>query len=293
MKTPRNEHSASPRCTHDSRTDAKTAQAFRSLCAVSLYVNLLKYYSRWSLDFDIMIDMKDSWKNNPDFDQNKIELVPVDWIWKYRGENPSKLIALENGDVDLDGLWEDIEINGLLVPLIIRVGTKNKKFRLEAGNHVIQLFKKHNITEVPVTVQLRNICGPEAVDVMTEATHNFDWGDEVSMPAITTEYMKPSEIFPSLGNLIYNTNMYFKSKKTSLIILGITSLALSRTMFVFFNDPEGPNLLVVIVMAAILYFLSLAVYLYYSRTKPIGLKRLLLAILIQIIIATIFYFCLN
>ena len=87
--------------------------------------------------------------------------------------------------------------------------------------------------------------------------------------------------------------MYFKSKKTSLIILGITSLALSRTMFVFFNDPEGPNLLVVIVMAAILYFLSLAVYLYYSRTKPIGLKRLLLAILIQIIIATIFYFCLN
>jgi hypothetical protein len=47
--------------------------------------------------------------------------------------------------------------------------------------------------------------------------------------------------------------MYFKSKKTSLLILGITSIICSRTMFVFFDDPEGPNLLIVFVAALVLY----------------------------------------
>jgi hypothetical protein len=67
----------------------------------------------------------------------------------------------------------------------------------------------------------------------------------------------------------------------------------SRVMFLFFNDPEGPNLLVVMGMAVIIYFLSLAVYLFYPSTKLTGLKRLLLVIFVQIIIVTGFYFCLN
>lgn len=82
--------------------------------------------------------------------------------------------------------------------------------------------------------------------------------------------------------------MYFKSKKTSLLILGITSIVCSRVMFLFFNDPEGPNLLVVIGVAMVVYFLSLAAYLFNSSS----LKKLLLAIFIQIIIVTGFYFCL-
>ena len=86
--------------------------------------------------------------------------------------------------------------------------------------------------------------------------------------------------------------MYFKSKKISLIILGITSLLLSRLMFFFFNDSEGPNLVVVIGMAMIVYFLSLALYLLKPLTI-IGIKRLLLAIFIQIIVVTIFFFCLR
>lgn len=96
--------------------------------------------------------------------------------------------------------------------------------------------------------------------------------------------------------------MYFKSKKTSLLILGTTSIACSRIMFLFFNDPEGPNLLVVMGMAVIIYFLSLVIYLFnpsknifqhLSFVSLTGLKRLLLVIFIQIIIATGFYFCLN
>lgn len=77
--------------------------------------------------------------------------------------------------------------------------------------------------------------------------------------------------------------MYFKSKKTSLLILGITSIACSRAMFLFFNDPEGPNLLIVVGFAAVVYSLSLVAYL----LNLSGLKRFLLAIFIQIIIVTL------
>lgn len=143
--------------------------------------------------------MKEAWRENKDFDQSKIELLPIEWVWQWRGTNPSKMIDLDGESVDLDGLWEKIKINGILVPLIIRVGMENKKFRLETGNHMIQVLKQYGIEKVPVTVQVRDICGPEAVDVMTEATHNFDWGDEVVISERTSEYMKPSEVFRSFS----------------------------------------------------------------------------------------------
>lgn len=98
----------------------------------------------------------------------------------------------------------------------------------------------------------------------------------------------------SNGLVYVTTDMYFKSKKISLLILGVTSAVCSRAMFFFFNDPEGPNLLVVTGMAAIIYFLSLAVYVFYPSTLPFtGLKRLLVTVFIQIVIATGFYFCLS
>ncbi len=81
------------------------------------------------------------------------------------------------------------------------------------------------------------------------------------------------------------------SKRTSLIILGITAVLCSRVMFAFFNDPEGPNLLVVVVMAAVIYLPSLASYLYYSSAT--GTKKLLLAICLQIVIVTGLYLLLN
>lgn len=96
--------------------------------------------------------------------------------------------------------------------------------------------------------------------------------------------------------------MYFKSKVISLSILGITSHICSRTLFFFFDDPEGPNLLVVTVMAAVIYFLSLPAYLFNPSTKNIpyyylflslaGFNRLLFVVFVQIVITTIFYFCL-
>jgi hypothetical protein len=80
--------------------------------------------------------------------------------------------------------------------------------------------------------------------------------------------------------------MYFTPKKISFLVLGLTAIVFSRVMFVFFNDPEGPNLLVVMGAAAIVYFLSLAAYAYIPSTN---LKRLLLVIFLQIVLVAGLY----
>lgn len=86
-------------------------------------------------------------------------------------------------------------------------------------------------------------------------------------------------------------------------MLGVTAVVCSRTMFIYFDDPEGPNLLVVMVAAAIIYFLSLAAYLFnpvakntlqdLSLSTSIGFKSFIFVLIIQIIITTAFYFCLG
>lgn len=97
--------------------------------------------------------------------------------------------------------------------------------------------------------------------------------------------------------------MHRTVKKTLLLVLGITSVACSKIMFLFFDDPEGSNLLVVILMAATIYFVSLALYLYNPVTKNLlqsfslnsltGLRKVLIVLCIQILLTTIFYFCLR
>jgi hypothetical protein len=84
--------------------------------------------------------------------------------------------------------------------------------------------------------------------------------------------------------------MSLKSKNVSLLILGLTSMVCSQGFFALVNDPEGPNLLVVIGITAIVFGLSLAVYIFYPSSKLIGLKRLLVAIFVQIMIVTGIYF---
>ncbi len=79
-------------------------------------------------------------------------------------------------------------------------------------------------------------------------------------------------------------------KKTSLLILVITSLTFSRLMFAFFNDPEGPNLLIVAVTALIVFLLSLGVCSFIPSVT--GRNKVLLAICIQIVIVIGLYFCL-
>jgi hypothetical protein len=146
-----------------------------------------------------ILDIKPLWKKHPLYSEGKIELIPTDWVWKYWGSDVSPGGALIDGtQVSMEEMWENILEEGLYNPLIMRVGIKNRKMRLEAGNHRIQMFHKHKVELVPVTVQLREECGPHVEDTMTDATLNFDANDELLISDIPSEYMKPSEVFKSL-----------------------------------------------------------------------------------------------
>jgi len=94
-------------------------------------------------------------------------------------------------------------------------------------------------------------------------------------------------IFIEMSNS--TSNLYFKSKKTSLIILAVMALFCSRMLFFFFDDPEGPNLLIVAVLALLIYFFSFAVYLF-TPSKIRGIKRLLMVICSQILLVIGLYF---
>ncbi|MCF7865343.1 MAG: hypothetical protein K9M11_02450 [Candidatus Pacebacteria bacterium] len=148
--------------------------------------------------------IKELWKNTELYMHGKIELIPTEWVWKYRGADVLPVTDLMNGEVvDLDTLWKNICDEGLHEPFIMRIGIKNRKFRLESGNHRIQLFHKHGIKMIPVTVQVREECGPHVKDVMTRAHHNFDFGEEVLVLEDNVneldKYIVPSEVFKSLS----------------------------------------------------------------------------------------------
>ena len=85
--------------------------------------------------------------------------------------------------------------------------------------------------------------------------------------------------------------MHYKSKKITLLILGLTSLVLSRTAFAILNDPEGPNLLVVFVLALVIYCSSLAVYFFIIPKNLEGLKRLSTMFCAQVLIVAVLYVC--
>lgn len=76
--------------------------------------------------------------------------------------------------------------------------------------------------------------------------------------------------------------MNINTKKTALIILGITSLIGSKVFFLSVNDPEGPNLVVMLAAALFIYALSAAVYTYGPALK--GAQRLAVAIVAQVLI---------
>ncbi len=86
--------------------------------------------------------------------------------------------------------------------------------------------------------------------------------------------------------------MYFRSKKISLIVLGVTAIICSRMLFFFFNDTDGPNLLMVTGLAIAVYFLSLAAYLF-GASQMKGLRRLSVVICIQVLSVIGLYFCMK
>lgn len=72
-----------------------------------------------------------------------VEMVTTEWVYKYRGSDVTPQAELADGTpADMETMWKNILEEGLSKPLIMRVGILNKKFRLEAGNHRIQMFHK-------------------------------------------------------------------------------------------------------------------------------------------------------
>ena len=63
----------------------------------------------------------------------------------------------------------------------------------------------------------------------------------------------------------YTSHMKHKLKKSTLLVLGVVSLILSRLFFVFVNDPEGPNLLIVVALAVLIYAVLIMVYKGFSK----------------------------
>lgn len=149
------------------------------------------------------MEILSKWKDHPLTKQEVVELIPTNWLFKIYGTDVTPQTNLMDGTlVDLETLWNNILEEGLHNPLIIRVGRVNKKFRLESGNHRIQVFKKHGVEHVPATVQIQDECGPHVQNVMTDASHNFDFGGDVDVTSLKNGHMKPSSVFRSLHNQI-------------------------------------------------------------------------------------------
>ncbi len=143
------------------------------------------------------------WKTHPLTLAGHVELVPTAWLYKYRGSDVTLGVDLLDGTiVDMEKLWQNIQQDGLYDPVIIRVGKENKKFRLESGNHRIQVFKKYGVEFTPATVQVQDICGPEVENVMTDATHNFDFTNDMYTVTFEIGYTKPSAVFKNLTSQV-------------------------------------------------------------------------------------------
>ena len=75
--------------------------------------------------------------------------------------------------------------------------------------------------------------------------------------------------------------------KTPLVLMLVTAFTCARTLFFLFHDPEGPNLLIVTVLALILYGASFLAWNFIPATT--ASKKLLFAVCAQLVIVTGLY----
>lgn len=83
--------------------------------------------------------------------------------------------------------------------------------------------------------------------------------------------------------------MNLQSKRISLLILGVTAALCSRALFFFFNDTEGPNLLIVGGLALAIFFLSFVIYVFVP-SKMKELTKLSVVVCVQILTVIGLYF---
>jgi hypothetical protein len=99
----------------------------------------------------------DRWKYHPWNNEKKVFLLPVGFIKKYSNPLPTDTTDLLNGDIVKQELvWENILNEGMVEPLLMIIGIKNKTLRLESGNHRINLAINDNVTHLPVAFFVSN-----------------------------------------------------------------------------------------------------------------------------------------
>lgn len=139
---------------------------------------------------------KEPWKKHPLNTQGKVGLMPTDVVYTFRGTDVSPTTSLATGEqVDLEHLWAHLVTEGLQEPLIVRVGRNNQSFRLEAGNHRIQVLHAHGVQFVPVTVEVVDTCLPHSADARNSGSHLFPLPPGALKPNLTNGFYAPSDAF--------------------------------------------------------------------------------------------------
>lgn len=86
--------------------------------------------------------------------------------------------------------------------------------------------------------------------------------------------------------------MNIPASTRSIVLLAAISLVVSRGTLALFDDPEGPNVLVV-VLGAVALFVPSMIFVLSSRIALTGYKKLAAAVVLQIVLAAGLYLVLR
>lgn len=134
----------------------------------------------------------DIWKHHPVAPFS--ELVSCSFLYSIRNPNSKREIENKNKQrVSFETFKKELEEYGMTDPLVIGVDVKNKRIKLETGNHRIQLFYKLGVSYIPATCF-----------VDTHLNHHFGNDDDYSYSferllwddLIEPGFCKPSDILP-------------------------------------------------------------------------------------------------
>jgi hypothetical protein len=139
------------------------------------------------------------WRETELYRDGKIELLPTEWVYRFRNVDADPFTDLKNGRiVGLDQLWENILEEGLHDPLIMRVCRFTRAGRLETGNHRIWVFKEKGIPFVPVAVEI----GFGVVGNPGNGFHSYDMEDDLLVPHMggtrDSFFDAPSNVFRTI-----------------------------------------------------------------------------------------------
>lgn len=118
---------------------------------------------------------------------NIVDMVPTRWLAQLRGNDLRD---------DVSDLMADIDQKGILWPVIIAVGQKDRRARIAEGNHRIAAAIQLGLESIPAMVHI-------GTNGRGAQQYSYDVSDDLLIPP--DEYvpseMKPSKVFRSLATV--------------------------------------------------------------------------------------------